>query len=84
MQAHVGDQLRIRGRAIGIADRIGKVIEVRGAGGTPPYLVRWADSEHEGLLFPGNDAVIEHLEQHDELADYIRQQPRARGQPHRD
>lgn len=75
MQAHVGDQLRIRGRVIGTADRVGKVIEVRGAGGTPPFLVRWEGSGHEGLLYPGNDAVIEHLVHHDELADYIRQQP---------
>ena len=77
MKAHVGDQLRIRGRAIGTPDRVGHVIEVRGAGGIPPFLVRWDDSGHEGLLFPGNDAVIEHHEHHDELANYIRQQPPA-------
>ena len=76
MRAHVGDQLRIRGRAIGVPDRLGEVIEVRGAEGTPPFLVRWDDSGHEGLLFPGNDAEVDRpREHHDELADYIKQQP---------
>lgn len=74
MQAHVGDQLRIRGRAIGVPDRVGEVIEVRGSGGTPPFLVRWDDSGHDGLFFPGNDAVVEPLgEHHDEIANYMKQ-----------
>ena len=76
MKAHVGDQLRIRGHSIGVPDRLGEVIEVHGVGGTPPFLVRWGDSGHEGLLFPGNDAEVEpNREHHDELADYIEQQP---------
>jgi len=28
--------------------------------GGPPYLVRWNDSGHETLYFPGNDATVEH------------------------
>jgi len=31
---------------------------VRGPEGKPPYLVRWADTGHEALVFPGPDAVI--------------------------
>jgi hypothetical protein len=41
------------------ADRHGEVLEVRGADGAPPYLVRFDDG-HEMLVYPGTDAVIEH------------------------
>jgi hypothetical protein len=37
------------------------VLEVRGDGGKPPYLVRWTDDGHVALVFPGTDAVIKHL-----------------------
>jgi hypothetical protein len=36
-----------------------QVTEVRGPDGGPPYLVRWDDSGHETLYFPGNDATVE-------------------------
>jgi hypothetical protein len=39
-------------------DRTGEIIEVKGPSGTPPYLVRFEDG-HEGLVFPGPDAVVE-------------------------
>ena len=32
-------------------------LEVRGADGGPPYVVRWADG-HEGLVYPGDDAHV--------------------------
>jgi len=44
---------------VGQSDRIGEIVEVRGAGGEPPYLVRFDDG-HTSLVFPGPDAVIEH------------------------
>jgi hypothetical protein len=34
-------------------------VEVHGAAGAPPYLVRFDDG-HTGLCFPGPDAVVEH------------------------
>ena len=37
---------------------MGEIIEVKGPGGTPPYLVRFDDG-HQGLVFPGPDAVVE-------------------------
>jgi hypothetical protein len=37
----------------------GEIVEVRGAGGEPPYLVRFDDG-HTALVFPGPDAIIEH------------------------
>jgi hypothetical protein len=38
-------------------DRRGEVVEARGAGGGPPFLVKFADG-HEGLVFPGPDVQV--------------------------
>lgn len=62
MQAEPGDQIRVRGHRQGEPDRCGMVVEVRGPDGTPPFVVRWDDSGHEVLFFPGPDAVIKHIE----------------------
>jgi hypothetical protein len=43
MQATAGDVIRLRGNARGQRDRVGCVIDARGAGGGPPYLVRFTD-----------------------------------------
>jgi hypothetical protein len=59
MQAAVGDRLHIHGHNVGVPDRMGEIVEVRGKAGEPPYLVRFDDG-HTGLVFPGPDAVIEH------------------------
>jgi hypothetical protein len=61
MRADVGDRLIIRGHHIGEPDRDGEILEVRGVDGGPPYLVRWEDDGHEGLFFPGTDAVVDHF-----------------------
>lgn len=63
MEAHVGDRLVVRGLHAGAAGRDGEILEVRGQGGKPPYLVRWEDG-HVGLTFPGPDAYVRHLEGH--------------------
>ena len=59
MKAHVGDHIVIASRAVGGVVRDGEIVETRGAGGSPPYLVRWSDSGTEGLYFPGTDAQVE-------------------------
>jgi hypothetical protein len=58
MQATKGDRLLVHGKNVGLADKSGEIIEVRGDNGAPPYLVRFADG-HEGLVFPGPDCVVE-------------------------
>ena len=58
MQAVVGDRLHVHGNAVGQADKTGEIVEVHGAAGAPPYLVRFDDG-HTGLCFPGPDAVVE-------------------------
>ena len=61
MIASVGDRLVIKGHHVGEPDRDAEILEVHGADGTPPFLVRWSDDGHEGLLFPGPDASVEHF-----------------------
>jgi uncharacterized protein DUF1918 len=58
MQAAIGDRFHVRGNIVGQPERSGEIIEVRGAGGEPPYLVRFDDG-HTSLVFPGPDAMIE-------------------------
>jgi hypothetical protein len=62
MRASVGDRMIIKGHRVGEHDRDGEVLEVRGSDGGPPYVVRWGDTGHETLFFPGSDAVIQHFE----------------------
>lgn len=57
MHATVGDRLHVHGRLVGNADQEAEIIEVRGADGGPPYLVRYPDG-HEVLVFPGPDCVV--------------------------
>jgi Domain of unknown function (DUF1918) len=58
MQATVGDRLHVRSNTVGAKDKVGDIVEVRGANGGPPYLVRYPDG-HSGLVYPGPDCVIE-------------------------
>lgn len=58
MQAHVGDQLLMRGRTVGERPTKVEVVEVRGPDGAPPYLIRFEDG-HTGLFFPGPDTLVQ-------------------------
>ncbi len=57
MHAKVGDRLVVESRSDAQHRREAEVVEVRGADGGPPYLVRWEDG-HEALTFPGADAHV--------------------------
>ena len=50
MQAQVGDELTVKGGHQGDKDRHGEIIEVIGADGAPPYIIRWRDG-YESLFF---------------------------------
>lgn len=58
MHAQVGDRLHVHGTHVADHVRDAEILEVRGKDGTPPYVVRWLDTGHEALVFPGADAVI--------------------------
>jgi hypothetical protein len=60
MRANAGDRITVSGHHVGEPERHALILEVRGSDGGPPYLVRWAEDGHEGLFFPGSDAVVEH------------------------
>ncbi len=57
MEAKVGDRLVVESAKVETPRREGEILEVRGVGGAPPYLVRWSDG-HEGLTYPGADAHV--------------------------
>ncbi|GAA3452341.1 DUF1918 domain-containing protein [Dactylosporangium matsuzakiense] len=59
MKAHIGDRIIEEGRRVNDHQRIGVVTALRHEDGTPPYVVRWLDTEHEALVFPGSDCRIE-------------------------
>lgn len=62
MKAAIGDRLVIKGHRQGEPDRDAEVLEVHGEQGGPPYVVQWSDDGHVGLIYPGPDATIDHLE----------------------
>jgi hypothetical protein len=57
MQAKVGDLLVVESRAAEAHRQECEILEVQGADGGPPYLIKWPDG-HQGLVFPGPDAHI--------------------------
>ena len=64
MYAAVGDRLIVRSNKVDSPIRDGEILEVRHPDGSPPYVVRWSDTGHEALVYPGPDAEVHHF-QHD-------------------
>ena len=56
MKAAVGDRITVHGLHVGDATRCGEVLEVKGAGGKPPNVVRWDDG-HQGVFGPGAGVI---------------------------
>ena len=61
LRAAPGDRLVIRGHTLGEPDRDAEILEVRGEGGAPPFLVRWSDDGRVSLFYPGSDAHVENI-----------------------
>jgi hypothetical protein len=59
MEAAQGDRIVVHGRNVGSSDRHGVILEVRGEGGHPPYVVRFDDG-HEAVMYPGGDFAVDH------------------------
>ena len=57
MRAQIGDLIVLAGEQVDRPTRDGRVLEVRGPEGGPPYLVRWNDGR-TGLLYPGPGSVL--------------------------
>ncbi|GAA0594932.1 hypothetical protein GCM10010174_07650 [Kutzneria viridogrisea] len=58
MYAGAGDMLVVESFSIGRPGKRGLILEVRGADGAPPYVVRWLESSREATVFPGPDARV--------------------------
>jgi len=60
LRASPGDRLVVSGHHLGEPERDAEILEARGPGGGPPFLVRWEDGR-ESLLYPGSDASVQRL-----------------------
>jgi hypothetical protein len=58
MHARPGDWLVIEPADIDRLGRRGQIEEVPSPDGAPPYRVRWLDTGHVALVFPGPDARV--------------------------
>ena len=52
MRARIGDRLVVG------AGRIGEVVGVPAADGSPPYIIKWLNSGHIAMVFPDQYARI--------------------------
>ncbi|GAA1301079.1 Acg family FMN-binding oxidoreductase [Streptomyces javensis] len=59
MRAHIGDQLIVESPTTGATKRDGEIVGLHHDDGTPPYDVRWSDTDQITLVFPGPDAHIQ-------------------------
>ena len=64
MEAKVGDRIVVHSTHQGEPERTGEVLEVRGAAGGPPYLVKWAPDGHTALFYPSGTATVVHESTH--------------------
>jgi hypothetical protein len=62
MKAAVGDRIVVVPRVVGGPARDARVVELRNADGSPPYVVEWSDTGQRTLYFPGSDGRLEHHE----------------------
>ena len=58
LRAEAGDTLVIEVPGAEAA-RIGRILDVLGAAGAPPYRVRWLAGEYESVITPGPGARVE-------------------------
>ncbi|MGQ7753344.1 DUF1918 domain-containing protein [Streptomyces sp. WC2508] len=57
MRANAGDEVVMHAQSVGEANQTGKIAEVLGADGAPPYLVRFDDGNTK-VVSPGPDTAI--------------------------
>ncbi|TQK50507.1 hypothetical protein FBY35_0843 [Streptomyces sp. SLBN-118] len=60
MRAQLGDLLVVESPTTGSTRRDGEIVGLHHEDGTPPYDVRWSDTEQITLVFPGPDAHVQH------------------------
>ena len=63
MHAKPGDWLIVEIAGTDHGVRRAKILEVGSPDGTPPFKVRWLDTDREALVFPGVDSYVMTREQ---------------------
>jgi hypothetical protein len=58
MHARVGDWIVVESARLDGPHREGQVVQLRHPDGSPPYCVRWLDTDSITLAFPGPDALV--------------------------
>lgn len=59
MKAHVGDRLIVESTQVGQPRRVGVIVALHHPDGSPPYLVRWIETGHVAVFFPGTNVRVE-------------------------
>jgi hypothetical protein len=57
-RARAGDVVVVHGHHLGETGRLGEIVEVLGDPNHPRLRIRWED-DHESILSPSRDAVVE-------------------------
>ena len=58
MRAHPGDWLVVETSTLDRRSIRGRIEDVTGPDGEPPFRVRWTDDDHVSIVFPGPDARV--------------------------
>jgi hypothetical protein len=59
MRAHVGDELVVESTQPAHMRRVGTIVALRTADGSPPYLVHWLVGDYPSLIYPGPGVRME-------------------------
>jgi hypothetical protein len=59
MKAKVGDRIVVHGRHVNDPGRLGKIVDIHGQDGAPPFVVLWEGNDQPVVVVPGPDAQIE-------------------------
>jgi hypothetical protein len=53
VRAHVGDELTVESTMPVPSRRVGTIVGLKNADGSPPYLVHWVVGDYDSLILPG-------------------------------
>jgi Domain of unknown function (DUF1918) len=59
MNAEVGDELVVESTEPVQSRRVGTIVGLKAADGSPPYLVHWVIGDYDSLIFPGPGTRME-------------------------
>jgi hypothetical protein len=60
MDGEPGDDLIVKADAMGIAERVGTILEICGSHDHPEYLVHWVTGDYDSLISPWPGVHVRH------------------------